>query len=75
MPKPDGLKEEIGWLKIVFGIAVAIDVSLVGWVTQNFGKAQTIIVVFALLGVSVVTGFVVWVNHLAYQRIRELENL
>jgi len=75
VPKTDGLKEELGWLKIVFAIAVAIDVSLVGWVAQNFGKAQLIIVVFALLGISVVTGFVVWVNHLAYRRIRELENL
>jgi len=75
MPKIDGLKEELSWLKIVFGIAVAIDVSLVGWVAQNFGRAQPIIVVFALLGVFTVTGFIVWINHLAYRRIRELENL
>jgi len=73
--KIDGIKEDLGWLKIVFGISVAIDVSLVGWVAQNFGKAQPSIVVFALLGISAVTGFVVWVNHLAYRRIRELENL
>jgi predicted MFS family arabinose efflux permease len=75
MPKTDGLKEEIGWLKIVFGIAIAIDVSLVGWVAQNFGKTQPVVVVFALLGVAAITGFVVWVNRLAYQRIRELEKL
>ncbi len=39
MPRTDGLKEELGWLKIVFGIAVAIDVSLVGWVAENFSRA------------------------------------
>jgi len=31
MAKIDRLKEEIGWLKLVFGLLVAIDVSLVGW--------------------------------------------
>jgi hypothetical protein len=33
------------------------------------------VVVFAILGILSVTGFVVWVNHLAYRRIRELEKL
>lgn len=75
MPKIDGLKEEPGWLKIVFAVSVAIDVSLVGWVAQNFSKAQPVVVVFAILGVAAVTGFVVWVNRLAYRRIRELENI
>jgi len=28
--KVDRIKEEIGWLKLVFGILVGIDVSLVG---------------------------------------------
>ena len=35
MPKVDKLKEEIGWLKVVFAILVAIDISLVGWLAQN----------------------------------------
>ena len=30
MSKVDNLKEEIGWLKVVFAILVAIDISLVG---------------------------------------------
>lgn len=75
MARIDGLKEELGWLKIIFAIAVAIDVSLVGWVAQNFGKTEPVIVVFAILGVATVTGFVVWINRMAYRRIRELENI
>jgi len=27
----DKIKEEIGWLKVVFGLLVAIGVSLIGW--------------------------------------------
>ena len=30
MSRPDRLKEEIGWLKVIFAILVAIDISLVG---------------------------------------------
>ena len=30
MSKVDKLKKEIGWLKVVFSILVAIDISLVG---------------------------------------------
>jgi hypothetical protein len=29
MSKADRLKEEIGWLKLVFGVLVAVNVSLV----------------------------------------------
>ena len=75
MPKIDGIKEELGWLKVLFGISVAIDVSLIGWIAQNFNSANHVVVVFAIFGVAVITGFVVWVNHLAYRRIRELEGL
>jgi hypothetical protein len=31
MSRGDRIKEELGWLKLVFGVLVAIDVSLVGW--------------------------------------------
>jgi len=79
MPKIDGIKEELGWLKVIFkvmfSVSVVIDMSLIGWIAQNFNSANHVVVVFAILGVSVITGFVVWVNHLAYRRIRELEGL
>ena len=39
MSKIDRLKEEIGWLKVVFGILVAIDISLIAWMAQNYDKA------------------------------------
>jgi hypothetical protein len=31
MSRGDRIKEELGWLKLVFGVLVASDVSLVGW--------------------------------------------
>ncbi|MDQ3562809.1 MAG: hypothetical protein M3436_01280 [Pseudomonadota bacterium] len=36
MSRADRLKEEIGWLKVAFGIAVALDASLVAWLAENY---------------------------------------
>jgi len=39
MSKSDRLKEELGWLKLVFAVLVAVDVSLVGWLAENYQTA------------------------------------
>ena len=44
MAKIDRLREEIGWLKIVFGLLVAIDASLLGWLAQNYTTASRLLV-------------------------------
>jgi len=75
MSKTDRIKEEIGWLKVVFGILVATDISLVAWLAQNFGSANRIQVLVGLTAVVGVTVAVVWVNRMAYARIKQLEDL
>ena len=73
MSKIDRIKEELGWLKIVFAIFVTIDVSLVAWLAQNYDKTSNILVVFGFSAVVVLTFVVVWVNRAAMQRFKELE--
>ena len=75
MAKVDRIKEEIGWLKLVFGILVAIDVSLVGWLAQHYATESRVLVLAAFLATAVGTFAVVRVNRLAYHRIEELEDL
>lgn len=75
MSKADRLKEEIGWLKVVFAILIAIDVSLVGWLAQNYDNAPIFLQVVCSVAVFVITGGVVWVNRAAYRKIDELEEL
>ena len=75
MSKTDRLKEEIGWLKVVFGILVATDISLVAWLAQHYSTANTLLLVFCGVAVVIVTGAVVWVNKTAYRKIDELEDL
>jgi hypothetical protein len=55
MAKIDRLKEEIGWLKLVFGVLVAIDVSPVGWLAQNYASANRFLLVSGVIAIAVVT--------------------
>lgn len=75
MSKADRLKEEIGWLKVAFAIAVALDASLVAWLTQNYATASRVIVGAALVAALIIAGVVVIINRRAYRRIEELENV
>jgi len=75
MSKTDKLKEEIGWLKVVFAILVATDISLIAWLAQNYGKASIVLMICCGFAVVIITGAVVSVNHTAYLRIDELEDL
>lgn len=38
MARVDRLKEEIGWLKVPFGLLAVIDASLLGWLAQSYGE-------------------------------------
>lgn len=64
-----------GWLKVVFAALVAVDVALIAWLAQNFQGSENVSVILALVAVVFTTGAIVGVNHAAYRRISELENL
>ena len=74
MARPDGIKEEVGWLKVVFAGFIAIDASLVGWLAQNYDRSGWAPVLGGLTAITFLTYGIVRVNQTAYHRIRELEN-
>ncbi len=73
MSKAERLKEELAWLKVVFGVFAVVDVSLVAWLAQNYEEASAVLIVFGFIGVVAATAIVVWVNRAAIQRFKELE--
>ncbi|HSU78568.1 MAG TPA: hypothetical protein VLI89_15930 [Burkholderiales bacterium] len=77
MAKADKAREELGWLKVVFAVSAAVDASLLAWLAQKYGTANADItlIILAVFAASVLTGYVVWMNAVAYRRIRELESL
>ncbi|WP_089726162.1 hypothetical protein [Candidatus Thiosymbion oneisti] len=75
MPEIDKIKEEIGWLKVVFGLLVAVDISLIGWTAQNFAKTSTLQLSLATFLVALITWGIIAVNRRAYRKIDELGDL
>jgi drug/metabolite transporter (DMT)-like permease len=75
LSRADRLKEEIGWLKVAFGIAVALDASVVAWLAQNYATASSIIVGAGFIAVLGFAVMIVLINRWAYRRIEELENV
>jgi len=75
MSKLDRLKEELGWLKVVFAVSAAIDASLVAWLAQAYTTATTTLVVVAITAAACLSALLLWINRAAYRRMRELEDL
>ena len=73
MPRVDRIKEEIGWLKVPFGLLAVIDASLLGWLAQSYTKANLILVAAASIAAIVVTSAIFQINRVAYRRIGDLE--
>ncbi len=69
------IKEEIGWLKLVFAGFLVIDISLVGWLAQNYKSAAIILMVLVVAAIVAVTVVLVGVNRSAFKRMAKLENL
>ena len=75
MARAEALKEEIGWLRVLFGIFVATDVSLIAWLVQNAGHVpppRVLACASAIIGVMFV---VIRIGRIAYRKIDELEDL
>ena len=69
----DKLKEEIGWLKVIFAILIATDISLIAWLVENFGKGNPFLFLVGVLAAVLIAVVIVWVNNIAYRKINELE--
>jgi hypothetical protein len=75
MAKIDRIKEFIGYLKVVFGILVAIDVSVIGWVFKNQDILTLPKVLLSIITIVVTTVGIIVVNKKILQMIDELEEL
>ena len=68
----DAIKEELGWLKVVFAVGAAIDASLIAWLAQ--AKADFGLFILAFVAAAVLTLYVARINTVAYRRIHELKD-
>ena len=75
MAKLDSAKEELGWLKVMFALIVALDASLIAWTAQAYDTASLVLVSMAFIAIATLSWIAFWINHSAYRKIRELETL
>ena len=73
MARVDRIKEEIGWLKVPFGLLAVVDASLLGWLAQSYAKANSALVAATTIAVIVVSSGIFQMNRIAYRRFDELE--
>ena len=74
MSKVDRIKEEIGWLKVMFAVTVALDASLVAWLAQNYTAAPVVIVAAGFVAAWVLAFAVVYVTRRAHRLFKDLED-
>ena len=75
MARIDKIKEEIGWLKVIFAISIATNISLIAWLIQSYGKVRPFLSILGALGALLIMFMIIWINKIAYRKIDDLEEL
>jgi quinol-cytochrome oxidoreductase complex cytochrome b subunit len=75
MSKVDEIKEELGWLKVAFGVLIVTIVSVLGWIAQNILSADKQVFITAVLVLLLLIFITVKLNKFAYKKIRSLRDL
>ena len=75
MSKNEKIKEQIGWLKVVFGILSALLISLSGWLATNYKTTDEITASITTFLIVLSAFAIIVVNKKALNKIDELEDL
>lgn len=75
MSRNEKIKEQIGWLKVIFGLLVAIVVSMIGWMATNYKDTEPIMMITSMVIVLFLVYAIAMVNIKAFNKIDELEDL
>ena len=75
MSQLDVVKETIAYLKFWLGVMVVSDISLVGWLLSNSGKASDLKTYGAIIGIAIITVSALFVHKRIEQLISTLKEL
>jgi hypothetical protein len=75
MGKMDKQKESIGYLKVIFSILVAIDVSLVAWIFKSSILLDSKQLILPSVIVLFITFSLIYVNKIILKKIDQLEEM
>ena len=75
MSKIEKIKEQIGWLKVMFGLLFATDMSLVAYLFTKVSLLSPIKIILVLSALILTTFAIVFINKKAMEKIDSLEEL
>jgi membrane protein YdbS with pleckstrin-like domain len=75
MSKKEKIKEQIGWLKVVFGLLFASDISLIAYLYNSIEEISVFRIVIVMSALVVTTLAIIYVNKKAVEKIDSLEDL
>lgn len=75
MSKNEKIREQIGWLKVVFGILSATLISLCGWLATKYNTADDFVTTITVLLIVFISLLIVFINKKAYSKMDELEDI
>ncbi len=75
MAKIDKIKEQIGWLKVLFGLLFATDISLIAYLFNKIETLSFLKIILVLIGLILVTIAIRIINKKAMNKIDELEDI
>lgn len=75
MARIDKIKEEIGWLKVIFAVLIATDISLIAWLILSYGKVQLFLSILGVLAALVIMYVIDRIDSIARRKMNELEDL
>ena len=59
----------------MFGLLVAIDISLIAWLAQNYARAQAILLIMGWAATIATSAAIALVCAAAYRRINDLQDV
>ena len=75
MPKIDRVKEFINYLKVLLIFLLVTNISLIGWVVNNYKNTEEFLVYLSLTIIIVILVVVVVINKKIIKDIKSLEEL
>ena len=75
LSKIDRAKESIGYLKVIFSIAIAIDVSIIAWLFKNISIIDDFKSVLSFVTIVGLTFAIIVINKKILKKIDDLEDL
>lgn len=75
MSKSEKIKEFIGYLKLIFSILIAVNLSLVAWIYQKYQLLSIIDILLGSLVIFLISLSLFFINRKILKNINKLERL